>query len=256
MGQRVASTILLLPSHRVRELLRLTNEIREIAATADDPLLHAAEGLRRLVDADVSGLVFSDGSAGSNLTRMINVGVPESTKREIDVQYLTANACGRDPAARAILRKRTTASRRRELVEDRDWYGSEFVNNYRRRCGFDDSIYGVLRQPNGTGGIGCCRAWGSKGFDEVDCELAGMFLTQNAEALFGGWKTDRLSRRERQVLGRLLRGEGAKEISKELEISVNTVNQYIQGIYRAKKVTSRAELLALALGSLTARPSS
>jgi hypothetical protein len=56
----------LLSSHRVRALVRLVAEVREIAHAGQDPAPHAAEGLRRLVSADVCGIVAGDGEVGTN----------------------------------------------------------------------------------------------------------------------------------------------------------------------------------------------
>jgi DNA-binding NarL/FixJ family response regulator len=55
-----------------------------------------------------------------------------------------------------------------------------------------------------------------------------------------------LSRRQRETLQLLLEGHSAKTIASKLDLSVHTVNEYIQAVYRAKRVQSRGELLARA----------
>jgi AraC-like DNA-binding protein len=174
----------LLPSRRVREVMRLSGEVREIAAAGGDPALHTVEGLRRLVGADAGGLVLGEDPRSSNLTRMIHGGLTAGTLREIEELYMTRHAPTQDPAALAIRASGAAAALRRELVTDRAWYGSAFVSDHRRRWHIDDSIYGVFPHPTGVGGIGFFRAWGSRPFDEVDRELASLFIAQSSNVLF------------------------------------------------------------------------
>ncbi len=53
-----------------------------------------------------------------------------------------------------------------------------------------------------------------------------------------------LSRRQREVLALLLVGKSCKQIARELQLSVHTVNDYIKAIYKRYDVSCRAELLA------------
>jgi DNA-binding NarL/FixJ family response regulator len=55
-----------------------------------------------------------------------------------------------------------------------------------------------------------------------------------------------LSTRQREVAIRLLRGCSDKEIARELGIAPTTAHAHVQAIFRALRVTSRAELLRLA----------
>ena len=56
--------------------------------------------------------------------------------------------------------------------------------------------------------------------------------------------TDRLAKRQRQVLNLLLGGKSLKEIAAILGISHHTVNDYSKSLYRHFAVHSRAELAA------------
>lgn len=238
---------ILLPSYRVRALLRLSGEIFEILKSGGNPAAHAAEGLAKLVSADSVGLVAGNGVPGGNMTRMIHSGVPSDTVREIEVLYMSHHGSGIDPAGRAIARAGTRVALRRELVDDRAWYRSDFVHDYRRRWRLDDSIYGVCPSINGVAGVGCFRAWGGRPFGDVERELVDIFLRECGNVVLSGSDRPRLSRREQEVLEHLLSGDSAKDIARALRISVNTVNQYIREIYRAKQVTTRGELLARVL---------
>lgn len=56
--------------------------------------------------------------------------------------------------------------------------------------------------------------------------------------------TKQLSPRERQVLEKLLNGSSEKEVAVELDVSANTVHQYVKRLYQAFGVQSRSALLA------------
>ena len=62
------------------------------------------------------------------------------------------------------------------------------------------------------------------------------------------WR-ENLSRRQRDVLGLLLRGRTNQEISDALGIALPTTKYHVQGILRAAGVRSRTELALLRLGS-------
>jgi DNA-binding CsgD family transcriptional regulator len=55
---------------------------------------------------------------------------------------------------------------------------------------------------------------------------------------------ERLPRRLQQVLERLIAGDSAKQIAAHLDLSVHTVNEYIETLYRRFGARSRGELLA------------
>jgi two-component system nitrate/nitrite response regulator NarL len=56
-----------------------------------------------------------------------------------------------------------------------------------------------------------------------------------------------LTPRERQVLQMLARGNGGKDIARELAISVNTVRTHVQSILTKLQVHSRLEAAAFAV---------
>jgi DNA-binding CsgD family transcriptional regulator len=238
---------ILLPSSRVRALLRLSGEIFEIVKSAGNPAPHAADGLGKLVSADCVGLVLGSGEPGENMVRMVLAGVPDDTAHEIETLYMCRHGSAVDPAGRAIARQGTRVALRRELVDDRSWYRSEFVRDYRRRWRLDDSIYAVFPRGTEVAGVGCFRAWGARPFGDVERELVDIFLKECGSVLLPGLNPTPLSRREQEVLAHLLSGGSAKDIARALRISVNTVNQYIREVYRAKQVSTRGELLAQVL---------
>jgi len=59
---------------------------------------------------------------------------------------------------------------------------------------------------------------------------------------------EKLTRREREILGLLARGYLYKEIALELEISINTVRAHLHAIYEKLRVQSRTEAVVKFLG--------
>lgn len=94
-------------------------------------------------------------------------------------------------------------------------------------------------------------------FGRIECLVADVTMLEGAEAceystidhsLEGRDKLiECLSDAERRVLHPLLDGLSEKEVAFRLELSPNTVHHHVQAIYRAFKVSSRAELLAFFL---------
>jgi DNA-binding CsgD family transcriptional regulator len=241
-----------LPAARIRELLRLVGEVCELSGAGLDPTPHAADGFCRLIGADAAGAV--RGPTLLSIDRMQLSGCSPDLASAFRQFYMDHDRSDEDPAVRALVRGivpgEARAARRCELVSDRSWYRSPYLNHWRRACGLDDSIYGSLYFANGSyHGFAGFRTFGSRPFTEVDRALAHLMLESCAEQLF----VDAASRmpmtpRQSQVLEALLTGLSPKEIAVKLSLSVNTVRQYVQEIYRAEGVTSRAELMARLLG--------
>jgi DNA-binding CsgD family transcriptional regulator len=245
----------LIPSARVRRLMQLVGEAGEIAHNTANPQRHLTEGLLQLVDGDLG--IFAPMPrhmmAGLNTLELeFTSGCPDEMCRVTSALYQNNHGSGKDPLAMAVITGtqpgQATIALRQECVNDRDWYRSPFVNEFRLPQRHDDSIYVIVRAPDGRmTGVALCRAWGERPFSEEDCALVELFVEQCAELLFLPERARRLSPRQREVRRRLLDGGAPKQIAAELGISVNTVNEYIRGIYRAEGVTTRAELLARAL---------
>lgn len=241
-----------LPALRIRELLRVVGEVRELSFAGIDPAPHATEGFRRLIGADAAGAV--RGPALLSMDRMELSGFSPDSASAFQKFYVEHERSEEDPAVRALVRGiaagETRVARRCELLSDRAWYRSRYVEHWRRACGLDDSIYGSLYFANGTyTGLAGFRIFGARPFSEIDRVLAHLFIESCAERLFID-PPDRapLTPRQSQVLEALLAGLSPKEIAVELSLSVYTVRQYVKEIYRAEGVTSRAELMARCLG--------
>ncbi len=88
-------------------------------------------------------------------------------------------------------------------------------------------------------------------FSDGAFELLRRYLRQNAAVSKGldlGLPIGRrLSSRERQVLGHLIRGRTNREIAKLLGISESTVKTFVNRIYEKLEVRTRLDLLSLAI---------
>jgi DNA-binding CsgD family transcriptional regulator len=237
-----------IPSSRVRGLLNLVGELREITGAGQDPSQHFAKGAMALLGGDAGGVVFGPKAMTTNdgLKRMVMVGFSETEVPNIQRLYITESGVTADPAAVASMRNfpEPNIGRRRDLVDDRAWYGSDYVNDHRRAWRLDDSIYSSAVKPDTTmAGIGVFRAWGARAYSVEDRELAHLLIDATL-MLLPSPEGVRLSPREDETLQHLLQGESSKEIASALQLSVHTVNEYIHGIYRAYGVRSRGELFA------------
>jgi DNA-binding CsgD family transcriptional regulator len=156
------------------------------------------------------------------------------------------------PSLRALANRsdgrRPIVVRRRELLDDQEWYGSEYFADCYGPCGFDD--YVKTMWPLGHGRVATVsanREPQDRPFTEEDRNLLLVFQEQclrleeaQAKKLDG----PRLTARQREVLDALLRGASEKEVAWDLGISRETVHSHVKSIYLAYGTRSRAELLA------------
>src|SRR5215813_6442578 len=67
-------------------------------------------------------------------------------------------------------------ARRRDLIADREWYGSESFNTVHRSLGCDDHIYSFRRHPGRrVSGIAVRRGRGERPYTEEDRNLLELF---------------------------------------------------------------------------------
>jgi DNA-binding CsgD family transcriptional regulator len=142
--------------------------------------------------------------------------------------------------------------RRTDIVEDRVWSESEFVQDCLKPCRYGEPLIAMrgTEQPNQIQGLAFHRAWGDRPFSVEDRNLLHVFL-QKCSGLFGDWSPSKseaiaanLRPRERDTLDLLLKGLSEKEIASELDLSPHTVHVYAKKLYRAFGVRSRAELMS------------
>jgi DNA-binding CsgD family transcriptional regulator len=144
-----------------------------------------------------------------------------------------------------------TTRTREQLAPDAEWYGSPLFERFRAPADLDDllfSYYPIGR--NLLSGIGLHRRLGAPRFGARERCLAHLVMSQvdwlhRAETdVPAADHVDALSARQRQVLLRLLTGQGKKQIARGLEISEHTVNDHVKALHAHFNVTSRGELLS------------
>jgi DNA-binding CsgD family transcriptional regulator len=248
----------------VRQLLRAVAEAAELPAP--DRAVHVLRGLRQLVGAVAAGCVtdcdFAPGSRGASTPVALD-GWDSTTLKSIAV--VAAEGSNFHPAVRALMAAcpmkpgAILTRTRRGLIDDREWYGSPFVEGHLLPTGLDDGLFSSLRgsPPSIVVGVGLYRERRDKPFSERDRALLELFhvecgrlCTPPPTAINSALATT-LTPRERETLALLLEGRSDKDIAERLDISPFTVNQYNKSIFRRFGVRSRAALLAKLLQAIT-----
>ncbi|MFQ5806004.1 MAG: LuxR C-terminal-related transcriptional regulator [Phycisphaerae bacterium] len=237
----------------VARLMRLQGELCELVAFSDEWKHHLMSRLMAMIGAD-----FSNVAEGGNVrpkatpftTRVLSRG-NEDARRSL-YAWLENGLVPHNPLLDAMMRvpRRVFTCRRVELVEDRIWYRSDIVRDVFRADRIDDSLNACCRLDDrgGVFGIGLHRAWGDRPFDERDRLMVHLLfaelLRQHARRLRRPTMERPLSRRQRQVLERLMTGKSEKQIAFELRLARSTVHEYVTALHRRFDVCSRGELLA------------
>jgi DNA-binding CsgD family transcriptional regulator len=240
---------------QVRGLLRLMREAGEIEA-GGERRRHVMAGMLSLIGGDTAGLVDFPraplpGTPGSNV---VLVGFSPTEHREALRIYGSTEGSVRNPALPAIgqlARRGPVTARREELIGDRDWYRSEYVDNVRRKWGIDHVMYATRVNGGGAVGFSFARGIGQRPFSAEERNLVQLLNEEFGELLRSEAprhpleaRREALAPRVRQTLDLLLQGASSKEIAEAMGLAVNTVNQYVKTVFRAFGVRSRGELLA------------
>lgn len=197
----------------------------------------------------------------AEVTRSRVHGLDPETLRRWEQSYLETRAYGEHPTWERAFATPGVARcfLRRDIVRDHDWYNSPHVMEYSRSFDADDLVAAIV--PIGGGAELCVagmRGWGDTGFTTREREML-LLLAQHT-----AWLAQRpdplaslangqpsvssmiaeLAPRHRSVLELLAAGRSEKQIAAALTISPRTAHKYIEQIYRALQVSSRAELMA------------
>jgi len=241
----------LVRGEQLRKTLTLIHEAREVAPGSEQRL-HLARGFERIVGAAMTSIgVYGD--FGPNRRGRID---ENTTTTPLATGKIWAaferRGTSFSPSLRALAiqseGERPVAARRRDLLRDQEWYGSEYFTDYYGPCGFDDYVKTLW--PLGRGRvvtISANRQARDRPFTEEDRNLLGVFQEQcvRLEAAQAPEPDGpRLTRRQREVLDALLRGASEKEVAWDLKISRETVHTHVKSIYLAYGARSRGELLA------------
>ena len=135
-----------------------------------------------------------------------------------------------------------------ESVAERELDCSEWVVYYVRPAHLDHYLgSGRVPDPGGRAeGLGFMRARGDRPFTEEDRSVLHVVHLE-CPRLFGAPQPPKLAPRVQEAFNCLLRGAADKDIAAELSISPHTAREYVKSIFKAYRVSSRAELLAKCL---------
>lgn len=245
----------------LQQVLRLALEIRELPRGSTLQKRRALEGLAALVGAQVALWVDVEGlSSGRVIIRnALDFGWSGDRERQAFVSYMeSAQWISLDPSmprlAQAIRSPLCTFTRE-QLLDQRDWYGSMHVQEFRRAARVDSFIYAAY-SPGGDSGrsFSLHRPWGDRPFNERERRLVDIFhqecsflhepRTTVEPALLRG-----LPPRLQDTLRGLANGRSEKQIAADLGLSPHTVHEYVKALHRHFGVQSRSELLALCISS-------
>lgn len=250
----------------VRAALRLVGECRDLGYDPALWMLRAFEGLCGLVGARA-------GNGGEvRLTRphgplqgasYSDAGL-EPWEHDLYAAFLRTHGIDRHPIAGGFDGWRMATPRpgrldvrtRRQLVTDREWYGSVAYNECHRAIRIDHCLASLLER-TADGWFSCIilhRAIGEPDFTPRQQQLLYLFHDELGR-LMGPvlvsaddrFSPTRLPPRVQETLRCLLEGDGEKQAAARMGLSRETVHQYVKALYRHYQVSSRAELLARVL---------
>lgn len=238
-------------SQRVRALMRIAGEGREIARAGHDAREHVLQSLARTIDASVGVLCLGEinQSEWPRLSEVICWGWRTPAEERHVLEFYLQRPPSFDPLVDTVL------SESGDLVtrHSREARACPMIDEeLHRYASVDASLISIRRRPDGTTRlIVLKRARGQRPFDDEDCETVEVFRAEN-EALFesspapttteNGWN---LSPRERETLELLLTGQPEKLIAASMGLSVHTTHDHVKAVYRKLGVRSRAELMAM-----------
>ena len=252
----------LLRGDQVRKMIALFREAGDIGPHRSWRF-HLVSGIQRIIGGAKTDWLVDGGFRPAAAARVEDLITsfgnqsPDDTVRAC--QEMSRSGCRANPAYRTLTERKQGspyAVRRRAVLGDRDWYGSEFFNAHLRNFRFDDQLYSV--RPLGPGrveAIGITREMSDRPFADEDQNLLELFHEQLAlqdRARLLPADGPHLTPRERDVLRCLLTGATEKAVAAELGISALTVHGHVKSIYAAYRVSSRAELLVRCLGAPSA----
>jgi DNA-binding CsgD family transcriptional regulator len=135
------------------------------------------------------------------------------------------------------------------FVDDRTWYRSAYASEVARPANIDHLVvsHQAAHRFGSVHVILLHRAWGVPPFSS----RVVIFVERFHRVLGRLWgvadpRRDALPRRLRQTLAGLEAGDSEKQVAARLELSPQTVHDYVKSLYRHFGVHSRGELLAQA----------
>ncbi len=179
------------------------------------------------------------------------VGFDQGPIERLQEWYFAQDLSAEDLFNQALWSRGQGCYRRRDIIENADWYGHPQVAEGWRWVGLDDTLASVSPLPEGHALLVAMRAWGDRPFSTLNRTMLELLTRQFRwlfESLYDsghlGEQAASLPPRLRAILNLLLQGRSEKQMAHELDLSPRTVNKYVEQIMRFHQVHSRAELMA------------
>jgi DNA-binding NarL/FixJ family response regulator len=243
----------------VRKVLRLARECRELLDSGQCASSHLLDGLTRTTRSQVAIHLNATGVRRAAIPVVSDVkerGWANESDRERIYEYVAKTRLDEDPMTAVMLARneQLVTMSRAEAISQSAWDKSELRNDVHRPAGIDDSLLSIARRkrPGHVRVLVLKRARGEAPYSIEECEIV-HFLHDELGWLFDATPANQIapedewSAREREVFRLLLTGASEKCIAAALDLSVHTVHGYVKNVYRRVGVTSRAELMAIAL---------
>jgi DNA-binding CsgD family transcriptional regulator len=240
----------------VRRVFHLLDECRDLGQDPVRWLAKAADGMCKIVEADIVLAALSQPGPFQGFETAIatfDTGWESPIHRGHCLKYISGSEYHQSPdflAFRAMARERVVVSRQ-QLVEDRDWYRTTHYQENWRPGGADHYLVGVHASPDrpGTTLFNFSRAEGREPFGPGEAKVVELFQDELGRLLGHGLCVDHdpvatLSPQHRAVLDSLLAGDSEKQVALRMGLSPHTVHDYVKSLYRKLGVCSRGELHA------------
>lgn len=246
----------------VREVMRLVAGCEQRWDDAGAWRRHLLRGMRQLFQTQVA--MYVEGAGVDDRGKpyhleMATAGWPSPRARRKFMDYLDRGG----PAimldfpviARRLAEQGRYVGRRRDQIADRHWYASTAYLEFHAPIGFDDYLVSMRLMPKlGTvSSISLHRRDDEPPLSvrhrrllallhgELTPRLGTTLCLQRQRGLHG------LTKRQRQTLRLLARGDSEKQIAQRLDLSPTTVHGYVRELHRYFQVRSRGELLSYLL---------
>lgn len=238
----------------VRAIVRLLGEVSINPGDLPEKKRHLMDGLCRLVDADSWAWALATRMQPGELP--VYVGFQhggfseEEFARYLAIHTRPEQASVTEPYARELVQHGTHITRTiQQIILDESKWDSPIARAW-EECGF----YAVCasHMPVGQGaysGIALYRRFGRPRFDSREARITHIVMSEVPWLHYDGLPEDRsqkvntLSPRLWLVHECLLQSFSRKQIAANLGISINTVNGYVNDIFRHFGVQSHTELL-------------
>lgn len=245
----------LLRWERVRAVMRLLDERRELGGRTEAAREHVMTGLLDLVGGAIGAMVVDRDyrvGATNSVARATLAGFDDACHQMFQAHRIQG-AWINPFHSRQIERVVGAAggvfvATVDDLMPRRTWYEAPWVTDCAHPARLDHFLATtvVIDGRREVEGIAFMRALGDKPFSEEDRDLLELVHLECGR-LFEA-NAPRVSPRMHATLEQLMTGAPDKEIAGRLNLSVHTVRQYVKALLRAYGCASRTELMAQMFG--------